>query len=207
MKLGRLLPAIALALLVGCGGGSGGDGPSESTSTTGAADPTSPTSSSTNTTALAEPTTTTSAVPTTTTSSVDAGSVEGPAEWVPVVVDVYSRIHSLDIDPDPARVASVFSEQYENLQHEIDTQTFLAGEGLHAEGPAPRLIRIDGPLDQDGGTALFAVTIEYSNFQLVRADGSVYQDVTNAAGQVQELIRISPSGAGGSYRVLSKESA
>lgn len=188
-----------LTLAAGCS--SSPDDPDESASTTVADD-------GTTTSTVAETTTTTTVEAATTTMTVvgaiDPATVEGPAEWVPIVVDVYNRIRSLDVAPDPTRVAEVFSEQYESFDSQVETTTFLANEGLHAEGPAPRVVRIEGPIDQEGGTALFAVTVVYSNFQLVRADGSVFQDITDAAGEVQELLRISPSGPGGSYRILQK---
>lgn len=131
--------------------------------------------------------------------------VEGPAEWVPILVGVYDRIHSLDVRPDPARVTEVYSDNYAGLADEQQTQQFLVDNGLHAEGPAPRLLRVEGPTDQEGGTLQFIVTVEYSPFRLVRADGSTYQEITDVPGRVQELLRISPSGAGGAYRVLVKE--
>lgn len=124
---------------------------------------------------------------------------------MPVVVGVYQRIHDLDLAPNPGRVTEVYSENYADLSHEQETQKFLADNRLHAEGPAPRLIRVEGPSDQSGGTLQFTVTVEYSPFRLVRADGSVYQEITDVPGRVRELLRISPSGPGGAYRVLVKE--
>ena len=174
--------------VAGCSGGSSKPGAS-ATSTTARATTTSSTATSTSTTAV----------------TIDTTGVEGPAEWVPVVVGVYQRIHDLDVAPNPARVTEVYSENYSDLAHEQQTQQFLADNGLHAEGPAPRLIRVEGPTDQSGGTLQFTVTVEYSPFRLVHADGSLYQDITNVPGRVQELLRISPSGAGGAYRVLVKE--
>lgn len=161
------------------------------------------------TTTTTTPASTTSSGPASTTSTtgvtVDTTSAEGPAQWVPVVAGVYQRIHELDVAPNPARVTEVYSENYSGLADERQTQQFLADNGLHADGPAPRLIRIDGPTDESGGTLEFTVTIEYSPFRLVRADGSVYQEVNDVPGRVQELLRISPSGPGGTYRVLVKE--
>lgn len=142
---------------------------------------------------------------TTTTATVDTTGIEGPAEWVPVVAGVYQRIHELDVRPDPARVTEIYSENYAGLADEQETQQFLVDNGLQAEGPAPRLIRVEGPTDQESGTLQFTVTVEYSPFRLVRADGSTYQEITDVPGRVQELLRISPSGAGGAYRVLVKE--
>lgn len=166
-----------------------------------------PESKTSSTTTTARATTTSSTTTTTTTAGapVDTTSVEGPAEWVPVVASVYQRIHDLDVVPDPARVTQIYSENYKELAEEQQTQQFLADNGLHAEGPAPRLIRVEGPTDRAGGTLQFTVTVEYSPFRLVRADGSVYQEITDVPGRVRELLRISPSGAGGAYRVLVKE--
>lgn len=182
--------ALALAVVLALGACSGDDDDASSATTTSRPPSTSTTRESSTTT---------------TAGSVDSTGVEGPAEWVPVVVEVYGRIHGLDVDPDPARVTEVYSENYAGLADEQQTQQFLVDNGLHAEGPAPRLLRIDGPTDQEGGTLQFTVTVEYSPFQLVRADGSVYQEITDVPGRVQELLRISPSGPGGAYRVLVKE--
>lgn len=206
----RRFPTVGIGILAGltfaAGCDSSSDEPPDTTTTTTDAESTTTTSAADTTTTTGEATTG-EATTSTIAGSIDPAAVEGPAEWVPTVVDVYNRIYSLDVEPDPARVAEVFSEQYESFQSEVDTQTFLASEGLHAEGQPPRIVRVEGPIDQEGGTALFAVTIEYFNFQLVRADGSIFQDVTDAAGQVQELLRISPSGPGGTYRVLMKVTA
>ena len=187
-------PQVALALLVvlALGACSGDDDDSSATTTT---------SRRATTTTSGEATTTT------TTGTVDAAGVDGPAEWVPVVVGVYDRIHSLDLRPDPARVTEVYSDNYAGLADEQQTQQFLVDNGLHAEGPAPRLLRVEGPTDQEGGTLQFTVTVEYSPFRLVRADGSTYQEITDVPGRVEELLRISPSGPGGAYRVLVKETA
>lgn len=173
-------------MAAGCSGGSSDDAASSTTTTARA---TTTSSTSTSTTAV----------------TIDTTGVEGPAEWVPVVAGVYQRIHDLDVAPNPARVTEVYSENYSGLSHEQETQQFLADNGLHAEGPAPRLIKVEGPTDQSGGTLQFTVTVEYSPFRLVRSDGSVYQEITDVPGRVQELLRISPSGAGGAYRVLVKE--
>lgn len=183
--------AFALVLVLALGACSGDDDDSSARTTT--------TSRPASTTTTGETTTSTTA------GSVDAAGVEGPAEWVPVVVGVYDRIHSLDLRPDPARVTEVYSDNYAGLADEQQTQQFLVDNGLHAEGPAPRLLRVEGPTDQEGGTLQFTVTVEYSPFRLVRADGSTYQEITDVPGRVQELLRISPSGAGGAYRVLVKE--
>lgn len=187
-------PQAALALLVvlALGACSGDDDDSSATTTT---------SRPASTTISGETTTTTTA------GTVDAAGVEGPAEWVPVVVGVYDRIHSLDLRPDPARVTEVYSDNYAGLADEQQTQQFLVDNGLHAEGPAPRLLRVEGPTDQEGGTLQFTVTVEYSPFRLVRSDGSTYQEITDVPGRVEELLRISPSGPGGAYRVLVKETA
>ena len=184
-RLRRVALVVGVVLAVGACSGDSSEPAASSTSTTARAS----TTSSTSTTAVA----------------IDTTGVEGPAEWVPVVVGVYQRIHELDVVPNPDRVAEVYSENYSGLADEQETQQFLADNGLHAEGPAPRLIRVEGPTDQSGGTLQFTVTVEYSPFRLVRADGSVYQEVTDVPGRVQELLRISPSGAGGAYRVLVKE--
>ena len=179
----------AVLIVAGCSGGSSD-----------------PAASSTTTTARATTTTSSSATTTSTTAvTIDTTGIEGPAEWVPVVAGVYERIHDLDVAPNPARVTEVYSEDYSDLADEQQTQQFLADNGLHAEGPAPRLITVEGPTDQSGGTLQFTVTIEYSPFRLVHADGTLYQDITNVPGRVQELLRISPSGADGAYRVLVKE--
>ena len=194
MRRGTRAPQAALALVVvlALGACSGDDDDSSATTTT---------SRPASTTTSGETTTTTTA------GTVDAAGVEGPAEWVPVVVGVYDRIHSLDLRPDPARVTEVYSDNYAGLADEQQTQQFLVDNGLHAEGPAPRLLRVDGPTDQEGGTLQFTVTVEYSPFRLVRADGSTYQEITDVPGRVEELLRISPSGQGGAYRVLVKETA
>lgn len=185
--------AFVVAAVVALGACSGDSEPAASSTTTGT------TLSSTTSTTESSGTTSTTEV------TIDTTGVEGPAEWVPVVVGVYQRIHDLDVAPNPARVVEVYSENYSGLADEQQTQQFLADNGLHAEGPAPRLIRVEGPTDESGGTLQFTVTVEYSPFQLVRADGSVYQEITDVQGRVQELLRISPSGAGGAYRVLVKE--
>lgn len=181
--------AVVLGALLAVSGCSSGGSEPESSSTTSTARATTTSSESTSTTAVA----------------IDTAGVEGPAEWVPVVVGVYQRIHDLDVAPNPARVTDVYSENYSGLSDEQETQRFLTDNGLHAEGPAPRLIRVEGPSDQSGGTLQFTVTVEYSPFRLVRADGSTYQEITDVPGRVRELLRISPSGAGGAYRVLVKE--
>lgn len=124
---------------------------------------------------------------------------------MPIVVGVYQRIHDLNVSPDPARIPEVFSENYAQLSSVQETQQFLVDNGLHAEGAPPRLISVDGPTDESGSTRQFTVTIEYSPFRLVRADGSVYQEITDSQGRVQEVLRISPSGTNGAYRVLVKE--
>lgn len=162
----------------------------------------SPTTSSTPaaTTSSAEPSSTTTA-----TATVDTASVQGPPEWVPIVAGVYQRIRQLDVSPDPERVTEVYSESYSDLSRERETQKHLADNGLHVEGPPPRLIRVEGPSDQSDGTLQFTVTVEYSPFRLVRADGSVHQEVNDVPGRVRELLRVSPSGPGGAYRVLVKE--
>lgn len=184
--------ALALVVVLALGACSGDDDDSSATTTTSRP---------------ATTTTTSETITTTTASTIDATGVEGPAEWVPVVVGVYDRIHSLDLRPDPARVTEVYSDNYAGLADEQQTQQFLVDNGLHAEGPAPRLLRVDGPTDQEGGTLQFTVTVEYSPFRLVRADGSTYQEITDVPGRVEELLRISPSGPGGAYRVLVKETA
>lgn len=186
-RLRRVALVVGVALAVGACSGNSSEPAASSTSTT------------------ARVTTTSSPTTSTTPGAIDATGVEGPAEWVPVVVGVYQRIHELDVVPNPARITEVYSENYSGLSDEQRTQQFLADNGLHAEGPAPRLIRVEGPTDQSGGTLQFTVTVEYSPFRLVRADGSVYQEVTDVPGRVKELLRISPSGAGGAYRVLVKE--
>lgn len=185
------LGAVGLVVVLMLGACSGGDSASSASTTT----------------ARPRSTTTTGETTTTTTSAVtvDTTGVDGPAEWVPVVAGVYGRIHGLDLAPDPARVTEVYSENYTGLDDERHTQQFLVDNGLHAEGPAPHLISVEGPTDQEGGTLQFTVTVEYSPFRLVRADGSVYQEITDVPGRVRELLRISPSGAGGAYRVLVKE--
>ena len=164
-------------------------------------------SSSTTSTTSTSTTSTSSSTTPSTTSVVDAAGVEGPAEWVPVVVDVYARIHMLDTDPDPARVTEVYSENFGGLADEQETIQFLADEGLHAEGQAPRVIRVQGPTEEAGSSQQFVVTVEYFPFQLVREDGSVFQEITDVPGVVDELLRISPSGPGGTWRVLVKASA
>lgn len=166
------------------------------------------TSSTTSSSAPSTTGTTDSTSTTATTGGIDATGVEGPAEWAPVVVDVYERIHRLDTDPDPARVTEVYSENFEGLADERETIQFLANEGLHAEGPAPRIIRIEGPTDEAGSTSQqFVVTVEYFPFRLVREDGTVFQEIDDVPGVVEELLRISPSGADGAWRVLVKTSA
>lgn len=163
--------------------------------------------SSSATTTTPRPTSTTTGETTTTAGTIAATDVEGPAEWVPVVVEVYDRIRSLDVRPDPARVTEVYSDNYPGLADEQQTQQFLFDNGLRAEGPAPKLLRVEGPTGMEGGTLQFTVTVEYAPFRLVRSDGSTYQEVTDVPGRVKELLRISPSGQGGAYRVLVKETA
>ncbi len=187
-----LFAALMIGTLFAVGACSDDKSPSRASSTT---DPP-PASTTTSTAALST---------TTPPSPVDTTGVEGPVEWVPVVAGVYQRIHDLDVAPNPARVTEVYSENYSSLSQEQETQQFLVDNGLHTEGPAPRLIRVEGPTDQSGGTLQFTVTVEYSKFRLVRADGSVFQEITDVPGRVQELLRLSPSGAGGAYRVLVKE--
>lgn len=137
--------------------------------------------------------TTESTSTTSTTGGVDASEVEGPAEWVPVVVDVHERIHRLDTDPDPARVTEVYSENFESLAEERKTIQFLANEGLHAEGQSPRILRIEGPTQEAGSTSRhFIVTVEYFPFRLVRDDGTLCQEIDDVPGVVDELLRISP---------------
>ena len=194
-QLWRIALVVGAVLAVGACSGDSSEPAASSTTTTARATTTSSTATSTSTTAVTIDTAAT----------IDTTGVEGPAEWVPVVAGVYQRIHDLDLAPNPARVTEVYSENYSGLADEQQTQQFLADNGLHAEGPAPRLIRVDGPTDQSGGTLQFTVTVEYSPFRLVRADGSVYQEITDVPGRVQELLRISPSGAGGAYRILVKE--
>lgn len=200
--LNRRLTARALGALLTLGvivAGCSDDGPDASTSTASS----STSSSAPTTTSTTEPSSTTS-----TTGAIDATGVEGPAEWVPVVVDVYERIHRLDTDPDPARVTEVYSENFDGLADQRETIQFLADEGLHAEGQAPRIIRIEGPTQEAGSTSQqFAVTVEYFPFRLVRNDGTVFQEINDVPGVVDELLRISPSGADGAWRVLVKASA
>jgi hypothetical protein len=199
----RVLGAALLAslgLAVGCSSGSDADDPTTSTAELS----TTTTTTELASTAIISTATTTS--PTTTTSgTIDPAQVEGPAEWVPVVVDVYNRLHSLDVDPDPARVAGVFSEQYSGFQDQVDTATFLSDEGVHADGPVRRVIRVEGPTDQTGGTVQFVVTVEYQPFNLVYDDGRVFQEITDVPGEIQELLRLTPDGPAGTYRILVKE--
>lgn len=187
--------ALALGLLVGgCSDGDGSDGPASSATTS--------TTSGSSSNSTTDPTSSTSST------SVAPSGVEGPAEWVPVVVDVYDRIHGLDTDPDPARVIEVYSENFEGLADERETIQFLADEGLHAEGQPPRIVRIEGPTQEAGSTSQqFVVTVEYFPFRLVRDDGSVFQEINDVPGVVDELLRISPSGADGAWRVLVKAAA
>lgn len=199
----RRIPIVGIGILAGLTFAGGCDSSSDDTP-----DPTTTTvdAETTTTTSTAESTTTTvEATTSTVVGSIDPTAVEGPAEWVPIVVDVYNRIHSLDVDPDPARVAEVFSEQYSGFDDEVETQTFLATEGVHADRPVRRVVRVEGPTDETGGTAQFVVTVVYEPFQLVYDDGRVFQEITEVPGEVQELLRIAPDGPGGAYRVVLKE--
>lgn len=184
-----------LAMSLGAGCSDGGGSTDKSTTTSTVADSSSTTRDRSTTSS------------TSTGATIDAAGVEGPAEWVPIVVDVYERIHRLDTDPDPARITEVYSENYEGLAEERETTQFLADEGLRAEGQAPRIIKVEGPSDDGTGTQQFVVTVEYFPFTLVRADGSVFQEIDDVPGRVQEVVRISPSGADGTWRVLVKTTA
>lgn len=196
--MGRVLGALVIAMLVAAGCSDDGDPEAGSTTTT---------------TSLSDTSSTTGPDTTSTTSSstaptIDTSGVEGPAEWVPIVVDVYERIHRLDTDPNPERVTEVYSENFEGLADEQETVQFLADEGLHAEGEPPRIIRVEGPTEDDGSRSMqFVVTVEYLPFKLVREDGSVFQEIDDVPGEVQEILRISPSGADGAWRVLVKTTA
>lgn len=195
--LGALL--VVATVTVGCSD----DDSDESATTTSSSTSTSTTVS---TSTSEQPPSSDSSTPTT--GRVDTSGVEGPADWVPIVVDVYDRIHQLDTDPDPARVTEVYSENFEGLADERETIQFLVDEGLHAEGQPPRIIRIEGPTEEEGSTSQqFVVTVEYFPFRLVREDGTVFQEIDDVPGIVDELLRISPSGADGAWRVLVKASA
>lgn len=187
---GVLGALLAMSLGAGC---SDGDGSADTSTTTSTVADSSSTTRDRSTTS--------------TEATIDSAGVEGPAEWVPIVVDVYERIHRLDTEPDPARITEVYSENYEGLADERETTQFLADEGLHAEGQPPRIIRVEGPSDDGSGTQQFVVTVEYFPFRLVRADGSVFQEIDDVPGRVQEVLRISPSGADGAWRVLVKTTA
>lgn len=194
--IGRVLVALVVTAAVATGCSDDGDSDAASTTTTS-------TSTSSSTSERETTTASSSTAPT-----IDEADVEGPAEWVPIIVDVYERIHRLDTDPDPERVTEVYSENFDGLDDERETIQFLADEGLHAEGEPPRIIRVEGPAEDDGsGSMQFVVTVEYFPFDLVREDGSVFQEIDDVPGQVEELIRISPSGADGAWRVLVKAAA
>lgn len=201
----RRIPTLGIGLLAGltlaAGCSSSPDEEAEPTSTTVEE------SSSTAATSDVETTTTTIASTTTSTTAgaIDPATVEGPAEWVPTVVDVYNRLNALDLAPDPARVGDVFSEQYSGLQAEIDTQTFLVTEGVHADVPVRQVLRVEGPTDETGGTVQFVVTVAFQPFRLVYDDGRVFQEIADVQREGQELLRLAPDGPGGSYRVLLKE--
>lgn len=196
-SIGRALVALVVTAAVATGCSDDGDSDAASTTTTTSA------TTSSSTTERETTTESSSSAPT-----IDEADIEGPAEWVPIIVDVYERIHRLDTDPDPERVTEVYSENFDGLDDERETIQFLADEGLHAEGEPPRIIRVEGPAEDDGsGSMQFVVTVEYFPFDLVREDGSVFQEIDDVPGQVQELVRISPSGADGAWRVLVKAAA
>lgn len=156
----------------------------------------------------AAPTTTrrsTTTASSTTTSSpttrVDTAGVEGPAEWVPVVAELYQRMHDLKTDPDVARVASVFSENCPCFADERETVQYLVDQGLHLEGDAPRLLRVE-VADQRPGRVRLTVTSQAQDGRLVDANGNVAQRVEAPASPGRASIVLVADGEGGAQRVF-----
>lgn len=183
IPLRRVSAALALTLLVGSGCS---DDDNEAASTT-----------------TRPPTTTTSSSTTTTASSttVDTAGIEGPAEWVPVVADLYQRMHDLKAHPDLARVATVFSENCPCYADERETVQFLVDEGLHLEGQPTQVLRVE-VADERPGRVRLTVTSQAHDGRLVRADGTVAQEVDAPASPGRASIVLVADGENGAHRVF-----
>jgi hypothetical protein len=168
------------ALAAGCGGSDDhGDEPSESTAPT-------------STDGTAQPDTTEAA--------------EGPREWVEVAQDLYQRDFALRSDPEPSRVADLYSETCTCWEDQSGTVEFLAENHERIEGTAATVVFVRHELtDPETGLVNLTVKGQTNPLRRVSSDGEVVQEIPADEPSCIAYALLA-DGPGGAYRIYSMTS-
>lgn len=176
---------VAATFAGACGSGDdGGDGDEAASGTTaqGATSTTTTTSETTTTTVAAE----------------------GPEEWIEAVRDVNERDFALLSDPDPGRLAEIYSATCECWDDQLGTVEFLAERGERFEGEPPIVlsVRHEGAL-ADGAVHQLTVEARTNPMRRIDADGNVVQELPASEPSCMSL-GLRADGPDGAWRVHSQ---
>jgi hypothetical protein len=135
-----------------------------------------------------------------TTSTVPA---EGPQEWIEAVRDVNERDFALLSDPEPSRLADVYSETCECWSDQLETVEFLAERDEHFEGEPPTVLFVRHEGEIAGEVHQLTVKARTNTVRRVDADGNAVQEIPASEPSCMS-IGLRADGPGDAWRVYSQ---
>jgi hypothetical protein len=145
---------------------------------------------------------------TTTESTTTTLAAEGPEEWIDVVRDLNERYFSLLQDPDPTKVADVYSEDCPCYQQNHETVRLLAEDDEHIEG-APvgvTFVKLEQNDAVTGAVELTVKQIMQTPWTRVDAAGTTLQDLPLDPEPSCTALTLYADGPDDSYRIHSQTS-
>lgn len=131
---------------------------------------------------------------------------EGPEEWVDVVRDLEEREFALIHDPDPDRVADLYTEDCACYEGKVETARFLVERGEHFEG-RPRLVLAVREDSAEGGSVQLTVQVRSQPVRRVDADGALVEDLVTDPDESTCLALDLVEDDDGTYRIAGTEGA
>jgi hypothetical protein len=133
-------------------------------------------------------------------------AAEGPREWVEVARDLYERDFALRSDPEPSRVADLYSETCSCWEDQSGTIEFLAENNERIEGSAATVLFVRHELtDPETGLVNLTVKGQTNSLRRVSSDGELVQEIPADEPSCIAYALLA-DGPGGIYRIYSMTS-